>query len=191
MSLLSLGLLLPFGAGAFPDRAIAMVTDAAAWAPAKHVYFQNGATRETVETRTATVEGFLRERGIALQPDDYLSSAAATPLADGAVLAYRPAVPVDLTIDGAHRELRTAATTVGEVLASQGFRPGRHDTVSPPLRTVPTAGTAITVSHATSWLERDSDGHFAARPRKSRHRPDLRFAPNRRSRQPRPQGDHD
>ncbi len=154
MSLLSLGLLLPFGAGAFPDRAIALVADAAGSAPPKHISFQNGPARETVETRTASVDGFLRERGIALQPGDYLSSAADAPLTDGATLVFRPAVPVNLTIDGASRQLRTAATTVGDVLAGQGFTPGPHDRVSPSVGAPLTAGAAISVSHVPSWLER-------------------------------------
>lgn len=154
VSLLSLGLLLPFGAGAFPDRAIAFVTNAAASAPAKHVKFQDGRERQTVETRTTTVDGFLRERGITPQPGDYLSRADDAPLTDGSTLVYRPAVPVDLTIDDNGRQLRTAAATVGDVLAAQGLRPGPHDHVSPPLGTSIAADALIRVSHAASWLER-------------------------------------
>jgi len=152
--MLSLGLLLPFAGGAFPDRTIAMLTNAAARTPAKHIILQTGSERDAVETRTATVAGFLRERGIAAQTGDHLSSAPDAPLVNGATIVYRPAVAVDLIIDGVARPLRTAAGNVGEVLASVGLKPGPHDAVVPAVHSAVPADAAIRVTHAPSWTER-------------------------------------
>ncbi len=154
MSVLSLGLLLPFGAGAFPDRAIAVLTDAAGGVPAKHLTFIDGDARDAVDTRTTTVAGFLRERGIDPQPDDSLSAPLDAPLADGATLTFRRAVPVQLHIDGVDKLIRTAASTVATLLAAQGVKPGPHDTVLPPAQTAVAENMVIRYSRATSWLER-------------------------------------
>jgi 3D (Asp-Asp-Asp) domain-containing protein len=153
VGMLSLGVLLPFGIGVVPDRAIALLTDAAGGGPAKHVLFVNGSARDVVETRTANVEAFLHERGITVAPDDRLSSPLDAPLRDGETLEYRAAVAVTIDVDGTSRTLRTAAATVGEVLATSGMRAGPHDTVSPDPKTPVEAGTVIRYSRATSWLE--------------------------------------
>lgn len=153
VSVLSLGLLLPFGAGAFPDRAIAVLTDAAGETPAKHIVFVNGAVRGTVDTRTRTVDGFLRERGISPQAGDSLSSAPETPLADGVTIVYRPAVPVEFVVDGVHRSGRTSAASVRDALAAEGLAPGPHDTVVPAAARPVVADSIITLTRATSWLE--------------------------------------
>jgi 3D (Asp-Asp-Asp) domain-containing protein len=153
VSVLSFGLLLPFGAGAFPDRAIAILTDAAARTPAKHVTFVNGPARDVVETRAQNVDGFLRERGIAPRPDDSLSSAPGTPVTDGATIVYRPAVPVEVVVNGVGRPLLTSAATVGDLLAAQQLALAAHDTVAPSLQTPVVADAVIRVTHPTSWLE--------------------------------------
>jgi 3D (Asp-Asp-Asp) domain-containing protein len=154
VSVLSLSLLLPLGAGAFPDRAIALLADASGRSPAKHVLFIDGPAHNEVETRTTTVEGFLRERGIAPGPDDRLSSPPGSAVIDGSTIAYRAAVPVDIVADGTTRSLRSAAETVGDALRAEGFAPGPHDSVAPSVQTALTAGTVIHFSRATSWLEK-------------------------------------
>ncbi|MGD0473561.1 MAG: 3D domain-containing protein [Candidatus Velthaea sp.] len=154
MSVLSLGLLLPFGAGAFPDRAIAVLTDAAAPTPAKHVVFLNGSVRETVETRTATVEGFLHERGISPAPDDSVSYDLSAAMHDGVTIAYRPALPVDVVVDGVTHSFRSSAPTVGAALSAQHLDAGPHDTVVPAQQTALEADSTIRITRATSWLER-------------------------------------
>jgi 3D (Asp-Asp-Asp) domain-containing protein len=154
VSVLSLSLLLPFGAGVFPDRAIALLTNAAAQAPAKHVFFVNGPVRREVETRTATVDGFLRERGIMPAPGDAMSYALDAAVSDGVTIAYRPAVPVSVVVDGVSRPLRSSAATVGDLLAGEHLASGPHGTVVPPVRSVVAANSVIQVTHATSWLER-------------------------------------
>jgi 3D (Asp-Asp-Asp) domain-containing protein len=151
--MLSLGLLLPFGAQAFPDRAIGLLAAAAGETPAKHVVLIDGSSRYSVQTRTLTVDGFLRERGIARQADDTISSDPRGPLVDGATLVYRPAVTVRLVVDGANRSLRTSAADVRDALAAQGLRLGPHDTVMPPADSAIQADSTISVKRATSWLE--------------------------------------
>jgi len=154
VSVLSLGLLLPFGAGAFPDRAIAILTNAAGETPAKHVLFLNGAQRDAVETRTTTVDGFLRERGITAQPADSLSSPPDAPIVDGATLVYRPAVQVRIAVDGVSRVVTSAAANVGDLLAAQRLTPGPHDTVKPSLASALEPNSVVAITRATSWLER-------------------------------------
>ena len=151
--MLSLGLLLPFGAGAFPDRAIAVLTNAAAQSPAKHLMFQNGSARQAVETRTATVADFLRERGVTPAPGDRVSYDLDAVIHDGVTIAYRPAVPVELVVDGVSRSVRTSAATIGDALIAQHLAPGPHDTIVPAVATPIEPGAVIRVTRATSWLE--------------------------------------
>jgi 3D (Asp-Asp-Asp) domain-containing protein len=146
-------LLLPFGAGAFPDRAIAVLTNAAAQAPAKHVLFVNGADRQEVQTRTATVDAFLHERGISPAPDDNVSYDLGAAVHDGVTIAYRPAVPVEIIVDGVSRSVRTPAASVGDVLSAEHLSAGPHDKVVPPVQSAVAAQTVIQVTRATSWLE--------------------------------------
>ena len=154
MGVLSLGLLLPFGAGAFPDRVIAILADAAGATPAKHITFVSGSVREAVETQTTTVDGFLRERGFSPQPADAVSSPLDAPLRDGETIVYRAAVPVEIDADGSTRLVRTAATRVGDVLAAQHLALGPHDTVAPSAQSDIVGGLVIRLTRATSWLER-------------------------------------
>jgi 3D (Asp-Asp-Asp) domain-containing protein len=153
VSVLSLSLLLPFGAGAFPDRAITVLKDAAAQGPAKHILFANGQVRQAVETRATTVDGFLRERGISLAPGDSVSHDLDAVINDGVTIAYRPAVPVDVVVDGVKRAVRTSAASVGDALIAEHFAPGPHDTVVPNAHSPVEPNSTIRLTRATSWLE--------------------------------------
>jgi 3D (Asp-Asp-Asp) domain-containing protein len=150
---LSLGLLLPFGAGTFSDRALALVQNAAAETPAKHVTFIRSGDPVTVETRAATIDDLLIERGIVRAPEDIVSSDPSTPLADGAVISYRPALPVTLVVDNVERQLRTPAATVRELLAAQNVAFAAHDKVWPKADDALTSDSRIRVEHVTSWIE--------------------------------------
>lgn len=153
VSVLSLGLLLPFGASSSLDRVVAIVQDAAAQTPTKHVFFVHGNQREAVETRTATVAEFLAERGVVRQPDDAVSLAPEAPIVDGSTVAYQPAVNIRLVVDGVSRQIRVSATTVGEALAAQRIAIGSHDRLAPSSPTPLAADGVITLTHVTSWLE--------------------------------------
>lgn len=154
MSVLSLGLLLPFGAGAFPDRALAILQDAAAEAPSKTVVFLHGASRDTVQTHATSVDAFLAERGIARRPEDQVSTSPAAELREGSAIAYRPAVDVSLILDGESRQIRTPAATVGELLAAQQVGIGQRDRLTPAASTTLKPGSVINLTRVTSWLER-------------------------------------
>lgn len=150
---LSLGLLLPFGAGAFNERVVALAKDLASDVPAKHVTLVRDGVPETIETRAVTVDDLLIERGIARAPEDDLSEDPASALSDGETVTYHAAVPVTLVVDGVTRDVRTPAATVRDLLAAQAVATRRHDRVVPQLASPLTSETIVRVTHVTSWTE--------------------------------------
>jgi len=151
---LSLGLLLPFGAGAFNERVIALAKDFASDAPAKHVTLVRDGTPETIETRAVTVDDLLIERGIARAPEDALSADPAAPLSDGATVTYRAAVPVTLIVDGVARDVRSPAANVRDLLATQDVATRARDRVVPQLASALASDLIVRVTHVTAWTER-------------------------------------
>jgi len=150
---LSLGLLIPFGAGTVPDQIAKKVAAIAAPAPAKHVTFVHDGLTETIETRAETAADLLAERNLAQSPDDALSVDPASPIADGETVVYRAAVLVTVTIDGQSRLLRTPAAKVADLLAEQGVAFDRHDHVSPAPSSALANGSAVFVKHVDAWTE--------------------------------------
>jgi resuscitation-promoting factor RpfB len=150
---LSLGLLIPFGAGTVPDQIAKKVAAIAAPAPAKHITFVHDGLTETMETRAQTAGDLLAERNLAPSPDDALSVDPAAPLTEGETVAYRAAVLVTVTIDGQARTLRTPAISVAGLLTEQGVAYDRHDQVAPAPSSALANGTAVTVKHVDSWTE--------------------------------------
>jgi 3D (Asp-Asp-Asp) domain-containing protein/uncharacterized protein YabE (DUF348 family) len=150
---LSLGLLIPFGAGSVPGQIAKKVAAVAAPAPAKHVTFVHDGLTETIETSAETAGDLLAERNLARSPDDALSVDAASPLTDGETVVFRAAVLVTVTIDGQSRLLRTPAANVAGLLSEQGVAYDRHDQVSPAPASALGEGAAVTVKHVDSWKE--------------------------------------
>jgi 3D (Asp-Asp-Asp) domain-containing protein/uncharacterized protein YabE (DUF348 family) len=150
---LSLGLLIPFGAGTVPDQIAKKVAAVAAPAPAKHITFVHDGLTDTIETGAATAADLLAERNLARSPDDALSVDPASPIVDGETVVYRAAVLVTITIDGQSRILRTPAANVSSLLSEQGVAFDRHDQVSPAPSSALANGTAVTVQHVDSWTE--------------------------------------
>ncbi|MDQ6943420.1 MAG: 3D domain-containing protein [Candidatus Eremiobacteraeota bacterium] len=150
---LSLGLLIPFGAGTVPDQIAKKVAHMAAPAPAKHITFVHDGLTETIDTSAETAADFLAERNLSSSPDDALSVDPASPLTDGETVVYRAAVLVTVTIDGQSRILRTPAANVSALLFEQGVAFDRHDRVSPAPPTALVNGTALTVHHVDTWTE--------------------------------------
>ena len=74
---LSLGLLIPFGAGTVPDQIAKKVAAVAAPAPAKHVTLVHDGLTESIETHAGTAGDLLAERNLARSPDDAGHLAAA------------------------------------------------------------------------------------------------------------------
>lgn len=146
--------MLPFGAGAFNEKVVALAKDLASAPPAKHVTLVRDGVPETIETRAVTVDDLLIERGIARAPEDALSEDPATTLADGETVTYHAAVPVTLVVDGVARDLRSPASTVRELLAAQNVVTGKHDRIAPELASALSSDAIVRITHVTSWTER-------------------------------------
>ena len=151
--MLSLGLLIPFGVGAAPDRIAKTVAALAAPVPAKHVTLIHDGLPETIQTRAATAEDLLAERSLVPAPEDALSVPLTSPLTDGETIVYRAALPVTVVIDGIPRTLRTAAASVSDLLNQQGVAFDRHDQVSPAPPAALENDIVVTVKHVDSWTE--------------------------------------
>lgn len=160
---LSLGLLIPFGAGTFfADRSAAIahtVVASVASAPSsaddsrqqKQITLIENGVSTTIETRAATVNDLLIERGIAPAPEDRLSPDAASALSDGATVEFRAAVPVTLIVDDERRAIRTAARTVGELLSDAGVKLAMRDKVFPASDASFTQDAVIRVTRRSAW----------------------------------------
>jgi 3D (Asp-Asp-Asp) domain-containing protein len=151
--MLSLGLLIPFGAGTVPDRLAKTVAAIAAPSPVKHVTLVQDGLSETIETRAASAEDLLAERSVIRTSDDALSVDPASPLYDGEIVVYRAAVPVTVIVDGIPRTLRSAASNIADLLSQQAVAFDRHDRVSPAPASALESEGVVTVSHVDSWTE--------------------------------------
>jgi resuscitation-promoting factor RpfB len=150
---LSLGLLIPFGAGTAPTAVAHTVAAIAEPAPAKHVTFVHDGLTETIETRAATADELLTERGVVRAPEDALSVDPASQIVDGETVVYKAAVPVTVVVDGTPIVLRTAADDVATLLKAQGVAYDRHDRVSPAPSSSLGQDSVVTVTHVDSWTE--------------------------------------
>jgi resuscitation-promoting factor RpfB len=150
---LSLGLLLPFGAGTAPDRLAKTVAAIAAPDPAIHVTLVHDGVSETLETRARTPDELLVERNLVRSPEDALNVDPAGPLTDGEIVVYRAAVPVTVVVDGSPRILRSAATDVAELLKQQAVAYDKHDAVAPAPSTALENDAVVIVRHVDSWTE--------------------------------------
>ena len=151
--MLSLGLLLPFGAGPVPDRLAKTVAAVAAPAPTKHVTLVHDGLSETLETRAETADELLVEQNLIRAPEDALNVDPASPLTDGETVVYRAAVPVTVIVDGAPRIVRTAATDVAALLKAQAVPYDKHDSVAPVPSTALENDAVVVVRHVDSWME--------------------------------------
>jgi 3D (Asp-Asp-Asp) domain-containing protein len=151
--MLSLGLLIPFGAGTVPDRVAKTVATLASTAPIKHVTLIHDGFPESIETRAETADELLTEHNLIRAAEDALNVDPAAPLTEGDTIVYRAAVPVTVVIDGQPRELRSAATTVAELLRAQRVSFDRHDTIAPAPASALENDTVVTVAHVDSWTE--------------------------------------
>ena len=85
--------------------------------------------RRELRTHAATVGEALRRTGLKLYPEDRVTPALEVPLEPGMVIEVRSARPVHLHVDGETHQVRTQATTVGQVLAEAGLQVGPADKV--------------------------------------------------------------
>lgn len=151
--MLSLALLVPFGAGSVTERIAKTVAAVAAPGPLKHVTFVRDGLTETVATHAASPDDLLAEQGLVRADGDALSVDPAGALVDGETVVYRAAVPVTVVVDGQPRTLRSSAASVGDLLAAQRVAWDRHDTVSPSPATPLANDATVTVLHVDRWTE--------------------------------------
>ncbi len=151
--MLSLGLLIPFGAGTAADRVAKTVAAFADAGPSKHVTLVHDGLSETVETKADTADALLAEQNLSRAPEDALSIDPASPLYDGEIIVYRAAVPVTVIVDGAPRVVRSAAPNVSSLLGAQSIAFDRHDSVWPSPASAVEGDAVITVQHVNSWTQ--------------------------------------
>jgi 3D (Asp-Asp-Asp) domain-containing protein len=153
IGVLSLGLLLPVGAGPLTDRAVALLASSVEGQTKTITLVRNGQA-EPVRTRAATVKDLLNEENIERTPEDALDVDPSSPLTDGETISYRAPVSVTLVVDGKAQTLQSSAGTVGEVLAQEEVVFDYHDRVTPAAPAAVSAGDTILVNHVSSWVER-------------------------------------
>ncbi len=78
-----------------------------------------------------TVGRALAEAGIRVRSGDEVSPSLAAPLAEGARIVLRRAVPISIAVDGRIFRLTSAAPTVGDLLHRRGIVLGESDKVFP------------------------------------------------------------
>ncbi len=155
IGVLSLGLLLPVGAGPLTDRAVALLASSAEGQTKTITLVRNGQA-EPIRTRAVTVKDLLSEQNIERSPEDALDIDPSSRLADGETISYRAAVPVTLVIDGITQTLRTSAESVGDVLAQAKVAFDCHDRLTPAAPASVLGGDTIRLDHVSSWFERVS-----------------------------------
>ena len=114
------------------------------------IFTAQGSTTEQ-PTNATTVGAFLREHGIAIGANDYISPSFDTPLSDRMSIEYRPAVSVTI-VAGKHRDtIVTSVSNIAALLQSQNIRLGKYDSVTPALtESVPADGT-VRIDHFLAW----------------------------------------
>jgi 3D (Asp-Asp-Asp) domain-containing protein/uncharacterized protein YabE (DUF348 family) len=151
--LLSLGLLIPFGAANATQRIATIAVNLTSTVPAKTVTLVHDGLSETIETRAADAEALLAERGLPRSPEDALSVDPAAPLADGETIVFRSAVPLTVIVDGQALAVRSPAADVAALLAQQGVTWDRHDRISPSPSARLDDHMVVAVDHVDRWTE--------------------------------------
>jgi len=154
IGVLSLGIVLPIGAGPFTDKAITALTSSVG-GPTKTVILVRDGHAQTIETRATSVNDLLLEEHVSRSADDALDVAPDAPVTDGETIHYRAAMTVTLVVDGVPQTVRTTAPTVAAMLADQKISFDAHDAVVPAVDAPLDPDQTVDVEHVTSWIERD------------------------------------
>ncbi|OHW61447.1 cell wall-binding protein YocH precursor [Andreesenia angusta] len=104
---------------------------------------------EEIKTNTETVGELLEEKGVSLEKEDKLNADIDEKLKDEFSISIKKAVPVVITADGSSKELKTAESTVAEVLKSKGIYYDKVDRVEPGLETEVTPHMEIELVRVT------------------------------------------
>ncbi len=118
------------------------------------VSFTSGAAQAEYPTHARTVAEFLKERNVAPAPGDYVSPALDAELSEGARVAYRPAVPVELRLGKRRLAVRSAAATVADLIAERGISLGRDDRAFPGPETPLRARSVVRIVHISHITKR-------------------------------------
>lgn len=114
------------------------------------IFTAQGSTTEQ-PTNATTVGSFLREHGIAIDANDYISPSLDTPLSDRMSIEYRPAVSVEI-ITANHRETVVSnAPNVAALLQAQNIRLGKYDSVTPALGSALPSNGVVHIDHFLTW----------------------------------------
>jgi len=114
------------------------------------IFTAQGSTTEQ-PTNASTVGNFLREHGIEVGPNDYVSPSVDTPLSDRMSIEYRAAIPLAITGLKHRIDVTSSAATVAELLQSQNIRLGKYDSVTPALNDALPANGIVRIDHFLTW----------------------------------------
>jgi uncharacterized protein YabE (DUF348 family) len=109
----------------------------------------------TASTHASDVGAFLAEHKMPVSKGDFVSVPLDTPICDGMKIVYRRAVMVTIFVGGNKRIVRSAAPTVGALLAEQRIPISSSDEVTPSLRVVPLAHDVVHVIRVDAWTVRE------------------------------------
>ncbi len=126
------------------------------------ISFSSGGAVSDHVTTAASVEEFLKERGIAVGPHDYVNPSLGTPLADNLIIDYIPAVPVTIVNGNSRKTILTSAPDVGTLLDQQTLALGKNDKVFPSLSQEIVANSVIHIVRVNRW-ERTEKHRIALR----------------------------
>jgi 3D (Asp-Asp-Asp) domain-containing protein/uncharacterized protein YabE (DUF348 family) len=152
IGVLSLGLLLPIGAGPLTDKAVMALANSAQGQTNAVTLVLDGQP-EPLHTRAATVGDLLLEQNIVLHPQDALDADPTSTVTDGETIRYEASVPLTLVVDNVPQSIRTTAGTVGAALQEQGVTYDRHDRLTPAAGSAVSDGLTIRVDHIDSWVQ--------------------------------------
>ena len=134
---------------------------------------QNGA--QETHTGASTVADFLRERGVVVGENDYVSPAAQTPISDRMTITYRNAVPVTILQSREKRLVTSAADDVGSLLEEQGIRLAPTDEVQPSISSRVPQNGVVRITRVVTWERAQS----RTIPAKIEQRLDFTLAPGK------------
>jgi resuscitation-promoting factor RpfB len=77
--------------------------------------------QKTIHTCALTIGQAMAENGYKLYVADRLDPPAETPIDGDLTVNFQPSLPLDIAVDGAHIQIRSAASSVGQALAEAGI----------------------------------------------------------------------
>lgn len=104
---------------------------------------------EEIKTNTETVGELLKEKEISLEEGDKLNPGIDEELIEGFEVSIKRAVPVVITVDGKSEEVKTAESTVKDVLESKNIYYDKMDRVVPGIETKVTPHMEIEIVRVT------------------------------------------